>query len=671
MSESSISPPPTKNASDFWTSIKERGGLTTALKARGQRNYDADLEDELLTKLGLNAKHISGALLKRENVSLEVMVDAVFSMLQPWGRMMTETFEMFAQAGAQHGGHGIKIEIRLDDLSDPIKTTLEAFRSETRKAEAVMLSSSGKQWGLVNIDRLWSECWDPTHPAGRKQVGAISPVAEWARSYRSWPSRSPGGCKAPPALPTTGNKQFDAVASDALKLMESFTRAVEMLGPTSDVRRKIFGTSSREVHPVLPEGWEALMVAGLDSDYQMISLYEMLNHLALTGDYTATEGRNIIRAWQTMIEEVPDGPGPKELADKLLSLLDLPSWKARHQLYAVWTATRIVKQAPWKPKWNIIRDTLNFDFGGAEILRFEAEEAIFTLRSELRRPLVGTSAVKRKTGIQPDFTMLNGDDVATSPAHLVVECKQYASYSKSNFRGALSDYSRSHTTADVLLANYGPMRSSAAHGLGSAARAVEGYGLVHPQGDGLAAFDAALKASFTRAEKIVAQKIEEKEAEFRRIIEDAASVGSVTVTSAPLAAAAPTLASVSLIWDDGGDLDLHVFLDTRIDTYEIKFDTPGRADTHPFACLDHDARSGPGQETVTFHAPLQGPVRIEVHRFSGEWPSMPPSIILKRAGGWTRKIVRPQDETDRPWVVERLDADWLPMSTSLMESSEE
>ncbi|WP_231098580.1 hypothetical protein [Gluconobacter oxydans] len=584
---------------------------------------------------------------------------------------MTETFEMFAQAGAQHGGHGIKIEIRLDDLSGSIKTTLEAFRSETRKAEAVMLSSSGKQWGLANINRLWSECWDPTHPADRKQVGAISPVAEWARSYRNWPPRTPGGRMAPPALPTTGDEQFDAVARDALKLMESLTRAVKLLGPTRDARQEIFGTSSREALPALPESWEATKVASLDSDYLAVSLYEMLNHLALTGDYTATEGRNIIRAWQTMIEEVPEGLGPKELADKLLSLLDLPSWKARHQLYAVWTATRIVKQAPWKPKWNIIRDTLNFDFGGAEILRFEAEEAIFILRSELRRPLVGKSAAKRKTGIQPDFTMLNGNDVATSPAHLVVECKQYASYSKRNFRGALSDYSCSHTTADVLLANYGPMRSSAAHGLGSEARAVEGHGLVHPQGEGLAAFDAALKTSFTRAEKIVAQKIEEKEAEFRRIIEEAASAGSVTVTSAPLAAADPILASVSLVWADGGDLDLHVFLDTKIGACEIKFNNRGLANAHPFACLDHDATSGPGQETVTFHAPLQGPVRIEVHLYSGEWPSTQPSIVLKRAGGWTRKIVRPHSETDRPWVVETLDADWLPIGAFPMDSSEE
>ncbi len=188
----------------------------------------------------------------------------------------------------------------------------------------------------------------------------------------------------------------------------------------------------------------------------MVWLYEILNHLALTGDYGTPRGSDVVVAWQAVIDEVPYGPGPQQLADKLLSLLDLPSWKARHQVYAVWVATRIVTQAPWKPKWNIICDTLNFDFGGAEILRFEAEESIFVLRSELRRPLVGTSAAKRKVGIQPDFTMLNGDEVGTSPAHLVVECKQYATYSKRNFRGALSDYSRSHTAADVLLANYAP-----------------------------------------------------------------------------------------------------------------------------------------------------------------------------------------------------------------------
>ncbi|MEH6477867.1 MAG: hypothetical protein V7727_19405, partial [Sneathiella sp.] len=583
-----------KSASAFWNCVRERGGLMTAARARGKRNYDADLEAHVLKALGVSAPHITQRLLEVKKITLEQLVEAVFSSLEPWALLMSEVFEMFAEAGVQHGGDGIKIEIQLDELSIGLQTTLASFKHENRVTQSVMLASRGKSWGDIDTTAIWSICRKFQMQMRREDRESSTPIGSWAVSCRDWPRSIPGGRVTPPPLSTTGDDQFDALAKDVLALLKSFMRAARALGPTVDDRWKILSRAKAESDPVLNDGWVSKKVAMLDTDFVMVSIYEIFEHMALTREFDNQHGREALQALGSMVDGLPIGLSSEDQAERLLSLLDLPSWKARHELYAVWTASQVIKASPWPPKWNVIEGTLNFDFGGAEIARFEPEKSVFILRSELRRNLVGKSAGKRRIGIQPDFTLLNGSDEKTSPGHLVVECKQYRASNKSNFRAALTDYSRSHPDADVLLSNYGPVLASVSEGLGCTLRLVQGYGETYPSGRGLANFVIALRSSFRRAEQIVArEKASAERNQKNEEINDLRVRLNANKTDAQRQCNIHSLANISLIWDDGGDLDLHVVLQGTSGRYEVNFNDRGRSDGQPFAVLDQDVMSGP------------------------------------------------------------------------------
>lgn len=664
MNSSEVSAPAVKSAEDFWTNIVERGGLMTAVRARGQRNYDADIETHVLKELGLSASHITLRLLKDNKVNLEQLVDAVFSAFEPWAALMTETFEMFAQANAQHGGDGIKIEIKLDELGTKLQTTLAAFALETRKTQKVMRSIRCRQWGEISVNNI-SSIYNLIRSflsLSKAETMASSQVKAWGAHCRNRIISDTNDCPSPPKLSTTGDPQFDTLAIDAFALLQSFMKAARMIGPTFNARTKLVSRDDGKSGPILNDGWVISQVVGLDADFLMVALYEMLEHMALSRAFETAQGREIMDTLRRVIDALPV-LDEVDQAEDLLSLLDLPSWKARHQLYAVWTASQIVKAAPWTPQWNLVDRTLNFDFGGAEIARFVADDSVFVLHSELRRNLDGISAGKRKKGIQPDFTLLHGSDKATSPGHLVVECKQYRTSNRRNFRAALSDYSNSHPAADVLLSNYGPVLKTVSEGLGSATRLVHGYGEARPLGSGLEAFVAALKSSFTRAQQIAACEKTVADARRRQELEEFFSPSShvdLEKDASPKSDPASGLASISLCWDNGGDLDLHVFLQTGAGEYEVSFKDLGRAHEQPFAMLDRDSKSGPGRETVTLYAPLQGELRIEVRLYTGEWPSRPPAVIIKKASGWSTTLLMPNDKTSDLWEVTTFQADWLP-----------
>ncbi len=661
------------HAADFWKQVVERGGLKASLRARGKRNYDSDLETVVATRLGLSSGQINAAVLKSSNVTIEQLVDALFSALEPWAALMSQTFEMFAAAGAQHGGDGIQIRVQLDEFGPLLRSSLASFERETVLTQRTLASTRGIQWGTLDVPTLRSSFQSAVSrqgPTPRHSLG--SPVAAWSKRYREWGRQTPGGLKAPPEIAKTGDLVFDTVASQAQMMMRSLLRATHEIAPTRDSRRQFLSSSQGTRHVSLGDGWQAKMVAMLDNDYLAVTLYETLDWIGQSRQFNTTAVQQALSDWTQAVRSLSKGPSAYEQAEEFLSLLDLPSWKERHQLYAVWVASRIVDAAPWPARWAVSDGTLNFDFGGAEIARFAAEESQFVLRSELARPLIGKSAGKRSKGIRPDFTVLCGDDTVLSPAHLVVECKQYRTSSKANFRPALSDYARSHPNADVLLSNYGPVLGSVWENLADRSRAVRGYGEARPFGSGLPDFDAALATSFERAETLVS--LEKAAATARRAAENDEAVRAA-LEATELSAAVPrpvsdrpVLGRVSLRWRDGGDLDLHVHFSGAASEYHVSFRDHGRDDSFPFAVLDHDSQSGPGAETVTLHAPLEGRMKVTVRLYSGNWPSEGPEVILEKPGSEAMHFVWNGGEPGVDWEVVTIDPDWLLPESPLFQS---
>jgi hypothetical protein len=165
--------------------------------------------------------------------------------------------------------------------------------------------------------------------------------------------------------------------------------------------------------------------------------------------------------------EGPTQEGQTEvgLERDLRDLLNLPIWKRRHELYAVWVGSRIA-DALRRPRadglrkarlvWHPDGDTLRFPFSGAQLASAEVAKRRFEFWTEKKTPL-SPSGVSGRRNIQPDYRLDEMPVHRLKATRFVVECKQYLKWSIKNFGEALADYAAGCPEAVIVLVNYGPV----------------------------------------------------------------------------------------------------------------------------------------------------------------------------------------------------------------------
>jgi hypothetical protein len=136
--------------------------------------------------------------------------------------------------------------------------------------------------------------------------------------------------------------------------------------------------------------------------------------------------------------------------------VNLPIWKKRHELYAVWVGSRkadALSDFSWE--WYPDGDTLRFSFSGVELAALSSDRAKHVFWTEKRTALEKRSLFGRKN-IQPDYRIMSVPTHRRDATSLVVECKQYRRWSKKKFGAALDDYALGCPKAPIILVNYGP-----------------------------------------------------------------------------------------------------------------------------------------------------------------------------------------------------------------------
>ncbi|HEY5247652.1 MAG TPA: hypothetical protein VIJ15_04250, partial [Dermatophilaceae bacterium] len=152
--------------------------------------------------------------------------------------------------------------------------------------------------------------------------------------------------------------------------------------------------------------------------------------------------------------EVPQ----RQLIDELLDVLSLPAWGKRYELYSVWLLTLIVDGVGRKNcTSHLDGGVLSFSFAGSHLASIEAAGGRLELWAELRHPYASPLGKGRKQAVQPDYTLTRPPFSAATSAVLVVAANRYARPSRKGFCEALVDYTGAHVSANVVLANYGPM----------------------------------------------------------------------------------------------------------------------------------------------------------------------------------------------------------------------
>lgn len=339
---------------------------------------------------------------------------------------------------------------------------------------------------------------------------------------------------------------------------------------------------------------------------------------------------------RSRLDKVPPAPPVQKRVRQLLDLLDFPVWRRRHELYSVWVATLVRRAAaavrpPIDWKWRPEGGVLSFAFAGAVIAELNGNGQTAYFWAELRRKAQGQSR-KGRRHVQPDYTLLLGPERQSSPAGLVVECKQYRRPSASNFTGALEDYASTHEFAPVALVNYGPVGNAAvalADTLSSARPSpVAAFGLVQPRGPGE-----------TEAIEWLSGKL--------------AMVGPLGKTLTCVFEPRPQVkiaAEVTLSWSEGGDLDLHLSGDRG---EWVDYRSLGSVDGPPWMRLDGDVRE-PGTERASIAENLRGHCSVRVELFAGQEPAPGAATVKISCGKSERTFTSPAGVWPR-WTVCTID----------------
>jgi uncharacterized protein YfaP (DUF2135 family) len=279
-----------------------------------------------------------------------------------------------------------------------------------------------------------------------------------------------------------------------------------------------------------------------------------------------------------------------ELERSFLDFINLPVWKRRHEVYAVWVGTRIGKAIdPWEPHYQPDGDVLRFPFSGARLASLSANAEPLEFWTELRTSLQKPVSGKRKGSIQPDYRIAAVPVKTPESSKLVVECKQYKKASAANFSNALNDYASGCPNAAVLLVNYGPVTDRVR---------------VHVREDFR---DRTHVIPYFRPRNFAVLE------EFSLCVSGAIS---------PLGASGSGLKGgsgrVVLRWSGRlEDLDLYIGIPNHEGkSYLVYYMAQNQGDAEPFMRLSPDIRQGPGLERVDVAQWMPCIYEIYVHNFS-------------------------------------------------------
>ncbi|WP_043614342.1 hypothetical protein [Chromobacterium violaceum] len=563
---------------DLWRNLCAGAGLELRLKG-GRPGRDADIEESL--RLALKVPDTAASLEEwlaldaaapLPIVSIEQLLIEVLKSQGGFAQMMQDILDVLITAQAQQSSHPLSVEFKFDDVTDPIKATLEQFRKAVDRMQRVL----EKRPKLPNNNLMWL-IWRELHDLAPKGP------ADWPEEF-------------PPAVtvPTTGHGGLDVQLARLTRLVSDFIQLWKRYGATRKEVMDAAHTMTNDVPDAqilrgqlsaASDYWGYKVLSAAQDISRQILARQLDPEMVLEKLAKVLSGIEWIEVWV------------EHTTQELLDVLRLPVWKRRHELYSVWVGTkllRVAERAAPNMRFHPVDGVLSFEFGGSRLATFNWNGTQFDIWAELRSALVGRSS-KRKKGIQPDFRVLrpNLSNSINEQTTYVLECKHYLSASTSNFTQAATDYARSCPNAVVHVVNHGPTDESALRDVLPAE--------LQPR--------ARFIGSATPLQETADQALS-------RAIQDALFPGQMlpaSDSSTPdpvVGKTAPTIVPgcvgyVLLEWDeslDDMDLALKVIGSDGRATQSIDFRNEGALHVPPFACFVEDIRRGPGIERIDISA---------------------------------------------------------------------
>lgn len=419
-----------------WQHLCARGGLELG-------GRDEGLDERIRDRLNPQARSIEEAL---GGADMAAFVRAFFEGLHPYVAMFRDILDFFEHADATLGESQWTLQVDDIDLSlEHFRQWLAAWDGLARTAMRVPAIDAKAGWQLWKILDNRPPVHDELQSSFQNRpLNVADDVRRWVLAYNEGTYRPLPESLNPPLCPPALSKSASIAFTVLQRLLD--------LRLTPIALKKLCDHHRQSLNP--SDGFDFWTIAQHESDYWLRSFVVALSASSRLPESTLT---SIGKELDTITDRFPIRSMQVDVSvGDLESILSLPVWEKRFDLYSVWIATEIIR-ALTGHDIEIHHDhgRIAFAFKETTVATIHSSPAQFTLISERRIPLTNPRGEGRKGGVQPDHGLWATKD-GKEVCKMVIEVKHYKNSSKATFVNVFEDYARALPAGTVCLVNHGP-----------------------------------------------------------------------------------------------------------------------------------------------------------------------------------------------------------------------
>jgi hypothetical protein len=428
-----------------WRHLCASGGLE--LDGR-----DEGLDERILSRLAPRAPSIEQALAAADMASF---LRAFFEALHPYVAMFRDILDFFEHADATRGESQWTLQVDDIDLSlEHFREWLAKWDGIARSAVTVPAIDAKAVWQLWSVLQERQAVKDELQKSfENKPLGIADDARRWVSDYKQgtyFPlpkSISPGQC--PPALTKSASITFAVLQ----RLLDQNLTPGDLKDLYDQHCREVSSRGNNIYDP--SDGFDLWTIAQHETDLWLRSFVVALSAASRLPEFELTA---IGKELDTITDRFPLRHVQVSVSvGDLESVLSLPVWKKRFDLYSVWIATEIIRALKGHDV-EIHHDhgRIAFAFKETTVATIHSSPGPFKLISERRIRLEDPRGEGRKGGVQPDHGLWTTTD-RQEVCKMVIEVKHYKNSSKAKFLDVFEDYARALPDGHIYLVNHGPV----------------------------------------------------------------------------------------------------------------------------------------------------------------------------------------------------------------------
>lgn len=426
MSESAY-PVPMVSAAQLWRRLVKEGVLRP-------RSYDGNV----VTILGSQLPGI-GDLPQRMDAAgwtPRDLLRAMLPIMDSFAGLLRDLLALYSNIAASHATkESLTLAYEFDE-GDVFDVSLEQFRSSVNALD----QAQAARGTFIYSAQRFSYPSLMKHSVDNSQAHMMRDDGE-----HEWKFTLPAPPESRNPVVARGVSLVYAVLSAACDTLKNYGATMDLVRRNTDLRKE---EEHRRLYYDFTDYFPEHIILQLQHDVDTLRLS------------SATETRN----WLCGIEHWCSTFWRTEAHDAesaLESVLSLPMWGKRHELYSAWVVCLIAEAFNGQQlEFRVVNGSLSFPFKATKIASFVDRSGPVELWAELRSDASGDLAQGRKKGVQPDYRFIRPNQ-APGDTEMAIEVKQYRRAAAARHGDTARDYARALPQARVAVVAHGPIGRTA------------------------------------------------------------------------------------------------------------------------------------------------------------------------------------------------------------------